>query len=92
MGTIPTHVVAKEAGAKPNTVTRVTQLEAYLGEFTDDRGRKDSRVFLRLPGTDHVWVLQQQISGSNVVTEPNKWLRDGFNKALAAADNEPESV
>lgn len=89
---IPTHVVPQESGAQPNTVTRVTKLEAYLGEFTDDRGQKTSRLFFKMPETEHVWVVQQQIGGSHVVTEPNKWLRDGFNKALADGANEPESV
>jgi len=85
-------MVAKDAGADPNTVTRVTKLEAYLGEFTDERGQKTSRIFLKMPGTEHVWIIQQQIGGSNVVTEPNKWLREGFNKVLKDGVDEPESV
>jgi hypothetical protein len=89
---ITTHVAVKDVGLKPNMVTRVTKLEVYLGEFTDERGQKTSRVFLKLPDTEFVWVVQQSIAGSHVVTEPNKWLKEQFNKMLAGDTGDPESI
>lgn len=73
----------------PRTVKSVTKLDPYLVSFTDGEGRDQVRIVLRVPGSDHVFVVQEKIQGSFVVTKGNNW----FNKCLVKElDKGVESV
>lgn len=63
----------------PNMVNKVSKLEPYLVAYRDGQGKEQVRVCFRIPGADATFMIQQRISGSNVVTSAHQW----FHKALS---------
>jgi hypothetical protein len=64
---------------KPNTVHEVANLDAYIVNYNDNAGQKQTRIVLRVPGTDLVYVLAEKIASARVIVHGNDW----FNKQVS---------
>lgn len=68
----------EDTGTPPRTVKGVMKVDTYLVGYTDNDGRDAARIAFRLPGQKTTYILQERISGNQVVLPANEW----FHKAL----------
>lgn len=66
-----------------SAIQKVAKLEAYLVSYKDGEGKTQVRVCFKLPGTEETFIIQERISGTNVVTPSHAWFRREFAKALS---------
>lgn len=62
----------------PNTIHKVDKLDAYLVSYRDGQGKPQVRICFRIPGSDATFMIQERISGSNVVTPTHVWFHKGL--------------
>jgi len=71
---------SKEAG--PNKITGILPLEAFLTQYTDGASKTCVRIVFKVPGTEGVHILKDQINGSFVATQGTSWFKKAFNDKL----------
>lgn len=64
----------------PSTIGKVANLETYLVQYFDGQGKEQVRVCFRIPKANTTFIMQEKITGANVVTPAHEW----FHKALTA--------
>lgn len=66
---------------RPNMVTGMLPMQAYLVQYNDGEGKKQVRIALRPQGSPTTFLLQNRIQGAFVATEAVAW----FNKEMLRA-------
>lgn len=69
---------AATAGNKPNTVNELTKLDAYIVSYNEGDGKRQTRIILRMPGSDVSYILNEKVGGARTVVNGSPW----FNKAI----------
>jgi hypothetical protein len=60
----------------------VKKLESYLVQYTDGENREQVRVCLIEPTTKSVFVVQENISRTPIVTNATEWFKKALLKGL----------
>jgi hypothetical protein len=68
----------EDTGAQPRTVQKVAKVEPFIVGYTDNEGREQARIAFRIPGADATYILQERISGNQVVLPANQWFHKAF--------------
>jgi hypothetical protein len=71
-------VVPAPVQETPQTVKRVTALDAFLVEYVDGDGKVQTRVAFRIPKSEEVILVQERIQGNHVVVAATNWFKKAF--------------
>ena len=63
---------------EPSSIQKVAKLDTYLVAYKDGEGKNQARIVLRLPGADKTFVINERISGTNIVTSAYNWFHKAF--------------
>lgn len=74
----------EDVGTPPRTIKGVMEVKTFLVGYTDNDGRESARIAFRLPGQKTTYILQERISGNQVVLPANEWFHKGFVDKLQA--------
>lgn len=78
----------EETGTPPRTINKVAKVEPFIVGYTDNEGREQARIAFRIPGSDTTYILQERISGAQVVLPANTWFHKAFVDKLQAEGHE----
>ena len=79
----------------PNTILKLSKMDAYLVSYRDGQGKEEVRVCLRIPGSDSTFIFPARISGANVITTSHPWFHKGIVeklKSMGLEDSKPGEV
>lgn len=74
----------EDTGTSPRTIQKVAPVESFIVGYTDNEGRQQARIVFRIPGAKTTYLLQERISGSQVVLPANDWFHRAFVDKLQA--------
>lgn len=74
-----------------NTIKKVAKLDTYVVAYNDSQGREEVRLVMHKPGTKGTYILQNNVSGSKIVSAPNLWFQRELERILNP-EQEVESV
>ena len=81
----------EDTGTPPRTVQKVAKVEPFIVGYTDNEGREQARIAFRIPGAETTYILQERISGNQVVLPANEWFHKAFVDKLQAEKLEDSS-
>lgn len=71
-----------------SSVQKVAKLETYIVAYKDGEGRVQTRVVFRIPGADMTFMINERISGSNVVVPTHGWFHKELSNKLRSMGEE----
>ena len=63
---------------KPNTVSDIAEMKAYIVSYADGSGKKQTRIIFRVPNSEVSFILNEKVGGSLIAVSGTPW----FNKAV----------
>jgi len=71
-----------EDGKAPQTLQKIAAVDSYLVQYMDGEGKQQVRIVFKVPGSDAVFVLNNQIAGQSTVKNSTGWFNRQFNDML----------
>ena len=81
----------EDTGEAPRTIKQVAKVEPFIVGFIDNDGKNQARIAFRIPGSDTTYLLQERITGNQVVLPANSWFHKAFVDKLQALGLEKSS-